>query len=227
MKRFIHNRNHAAANIATALARKTLIAGTPHQILAKMNDRMEAVNRTPHDNSVLSEQQMSYAIPGSFSVFVKRTRRNTRRIYNPSSSLLQALPPLRGEGKDSETQFVYEIAGGIKINGRPYKSREYCEIKGAGETNKIAQILAFYKLGNDDDQEVVEGLILHVSFEQVIEVIDGVFIIRENLEVDEYANSEYISINLVHRKIKRALHWNDESCWCGVGMWRASIDSAH
>jgi hypothetical protein len=186
---------------------------------------MEAVNRKPHKKSVLSEQQMSHALPGSFSVFVKPTRRNTRRLYNPSSSLLQALG-LRGEGKDPESQYVSEIIAGIKINGRSYKSREYCEILGdtVQSPSRIAQILAFYKVGGDYEEGIVDGLILRVSFEQVIAVVDGVFVIRENMDVDEYANAEYISVGILHRKVKRALHWNDSTCWCGIGMWRAGIE---
>jgi hypothetical protein len=224
MKRFINNRDKAVENIAVSLARKTLLGGAPSQILEKMTARMAHVNRSIDVRSILHKQEPSNEKPGSFSAFLKTTRRNTKRVREVPKDLLEAAAEVHEDSTDEDPTGdldepqqkkhikTYRITDGVKLNGRDYCTDDYCEIV-CDPQNFVGKILSFYKVGHQT--------FVRVSVQPTEDIVDEVYILRKKEKSGVDFPREYHSIDAIKRKMKRAQHWNNEEWWCGVGMWYA------
>jgi hypothetical protein len=221
MKRFINNRDKAVENIAASLARKMLIGATPSRLLEKMTARMASVKRTADVRSMLHGQQPTDEKPGSFSVFLRQTRRNTKRVRDVPEELLEAAASADQDPtgdmdepheNNKKRKITHRITSGVKLNGREYSKGDYCEIIDE-PANYVGKILSFYKV---DDQ-----IFVRVSIQPQEDITEGIYILRKKVSERVDFPREYVSVDKINRKIKRAQHWNNENWWCGVGMWFA------
>lgn len=217
--RFIHNRDLAAENIATALARASALYSIPETVAHSMRARMDAVGAVPGQRSVMRSVKDIMAATGPATgmrlVHLRQSRRNTvQRVLSESlAAVLQALRYVPLPLPDT----VHVMKAGVYINGRAWRRGDYasCRKNGVGSIYKVS---SFHALPCVPGQQPTVFVRVYAQ-DMVREIVQGLYELRAREDRNDGRGAQYIDVDTIHAKIYRCSHWSDATMWVGLEIF--------